>query len=81
MNHVQLHALLSETLIRLKAGKIHPLEAKQIFNGSGKLIQNCRNELIAAHMGVPMEIPLLGVSKKESKKLDKQQGGKFIELK
>lgn len=69
MNHIDLHNLLSDTLTKLKKGTIDPQLAKQIFNGSGKLIQNCRNELIAAHMGIPIEIPLLQISKKESSKL------------
>ena len=69
MNHIQLHKLLSETLIGLKKGTIDPSLAKQIFNGGGKIIANCRNELIAAHMGIEIEIPLLEISKKESAKL------------
>lgn len=69
MNHIQLHSLLSETLAGLKAGTIDQSLAKQIFNGSGKLIQNCRNELIAAHLGIEIEIPLLEIKKAESKKL------------
>lgn len=79
MNHIQLHNLLSETLTQLKKGTIDPQLAKQIFNGSGKLIQNCRNELIAAHMGIAIEVPLLEISKKESVKLS-TGSSKFIPL-
>lgn len=79
MNHIQLHKLLSATLTGLKSGTIEPQFAKQIFNGSGKLIQNCRNEMIAAHMGIAIEIPLLGISKKESLKLE-TGATKFIPL-
>ena len=62
----------------LKQGKIEPQMAKTIFNGAGKIIQNARNEIIAANMGVPIEIPLLEISKKESKKLN--TGTKFISI-
>lgn len=78
MNHIQLHRLLSETLLELKKGKIEPQMAKTIFNGAGKIIQNARNEIIAANMGVPIEIPLLGISKRESVKLN--TGTKFISV-
>lgn len=66
MNHIELHNELSDTLTKLKSGDINPKLAKEIFNGAGKLIANCRNEIVLASMGVPIDIPLMGISKKES---------------
>lgn len=69
MNHVQLHNELCQVFKKLKAGRIETKKAKELFNGAGKIIQNCRNEIVVAGMGVPIEIPLMGISKEDSKKL------------
>lgn len=69
MNHVELHNELCVIFKKLKAGRIETKKAKELFNGAGKIIQNCRNEIVVAGMGVPIEIPLLGISKEDSRKL------------
>ena len=74
MNHIQLHNELSDTLLKLKSGEIEPKLAKEIFNGAGKLIANCRTELVAASFGIPMEIPLLEISKDDSRRLQTDNG-------
>lgn len=69
MNHIELHKELSDTFKKLKSGKVDPKLAKEIFNGAGKIIANCKKELIAANLGIEIEIPLLEITKEESKKL------------
>lgn len=70
MDHKQLHAVMSEDLMKLRAGKITPKEAKEIFNGCGKIILNCRNELVAMGMGFDMDVPLLGIKAIESERVN-----------
>lgn len=70
MNHVQLHNELSDTFKKLKSGKIELKLAKEIFNGAGKPIQNCKNEIIVASFGIPVEIPLMEINKEQSKQLE-----------
>lgn len=69
MNHVELHNDLSRTFKRLVAGQMKPQLAKEVFNGAGKIINNCRNELHAISMGVELEVPLLEIKRSESKKM------------
>ena len=66
MNHIELHNQMSEVLQDLLEGKAKPQFAREYFNGAGKLIANCKNELIAVSMGAKIEIPLLGISTNES---------------
>lgn len=61
MNHIQLHEKLSEMLLDLQEGRTQPNLAREYFNGAGKLIANCKNELIASSMGASVDIPLLGL--------------------
>lgn len=63
MNHVQLHDLLSKTLIALESRKMKPADAKEIFNGAGKLIANCKNEIVISQMGYSLDIPLMDIKK------------------
>lgn len=65
MNHKELHKILSEDLKALRDGSLEPKKAREIFNGAGKIINNCRNELLAISMGINIDIPLLEITKKE----------------
>lgn len=69
MNHIQLHDQMSTVLQNLLDGKAKPQFAREYFNGAGKLIANCKNELIAVNMGAKIDIPLLGISADESGRL------------
>lgn len=69
MDHVQLHNEVSEILDRLKSGEVKPQFAREYFNGAGKLIANCKNELIAVNMGAKIDIPLLNLTAEESGRL------------
>lgn len=69
MNHVQLHDQMSTVLQDLLEGKTNPKFAREYFNGAGKLIANCKNELIAVNMGAKISIPLLEISADESGQL------------
>lgn len=69
MNHVELHNNLSSVLNDLLEGKAKPQFAREYFNGAGKLIANCKNELIAVSMGAKIDVPLLGISADESGQL------------
>lgn len=70
MDHVQLHNDLSDAFKRLKSGQLKPQLAKEIFNGAGKIINLAKTELTAIQLGVDTEVPLLGISKSDSKKLN-----------
>lgn len=65
MNHIQLHEALSEDFKNLRSGKLKPQQAREIFNGAGKLIANCKNELVSIHMGFSVDVPLLGIKKED----------------
>lgn len=69
MNHVQLHNQMSTVLQDLLDGKTKPQFAREYFNGAGKLIANCKNELIAVSMGAKIDVPLLEISADDSGKL------------
>lgn len=69
MNHVQLHDQMSTVLQDLLDGKTKPQFAREYFNGAGKLIANCKNELIAVNMGAKIDIPLLNITADESGRL------------
>ena len=69
MNHVELHNQLSNVLNDLLEGKAKPQFAREYFNGAGKLIANCKNELIAVSMGAKIDVPLLDISADETGKL------------
>lgn len=69
MNHIELHNQMSDVLKDLLDGKAKPQFAREYFNGAGKLIANCKNELIAVNMGAKIDIPLLGISADESGRL------------
>jgi len=68
MRDTELHSLMSDTLRRLKNGTIDPKKAKGIFHGASQLIGNCRNELTAIKLGIPCDVPLLGISQLQVKK-------------
>lgn len=69
MNHVELHEKMSKTFIKLTTGEMKPQLAKEIFNGAGKIINNCRNELTAISMGIPLDVPLLEIKQVDCEKL------------
>lgn len=72
LNHEKLHDLMSDTLIKLKNGKIDVSTAREIFKGSNTIIQNCRNEIVMNQMGIGTSIPLMGMKALEaSKKIKK----------
>lgn len=57
-------------------GTLHTYQDKRILeelkkqkHGAGKIINNCRNELIAANMGIEIEIPLLEITREQSKQI------------
>lgn len=68
MNHAQLHQEMSNIFTELRAKKISPKDAKELFNGAGKIISNCKNELQAMQMGFKMDVPLLGIVRGTIKK-------------
>lgn len=79
MNHIELHDQMSDILKDLVDGKAKPQFAREYFNGAGKLIANCKNELIAVNMGAKIDIPLLQITADESGKLIPLNGlGKMI---
>jgi hypothetical protein len=61
MNHIELHEKLSKTLDELESGKIKPQNAKEYFNGCGKMINLCKTELEAIQMGADIAVPLLEI--------------------
>lgn len=63
MNHIELHNKMSDVLQDLLDGKVKPQFAREYFNGCGKLINNCKNELVATSMGMKVDIPLLEIDK------------------
>lgn len=65
MNHKELHEIMSEDLKLLREGKIKPQVARERFNGAGKIIANCKNQLAAIHMGFSLDVPLLEIKKIE----------------
>lgn len=65
MNHVDLHNELSEIFKQLRSGKIKPKDANVLFNGAGKVLANCKNELFAIGMGAKIDVPLLGIKAKD----------------
>lgn len=78
MNHIELHHDLSDVFKRLKTGQLKPQLAKEIFNGAGKLINNCRNEIVGVQMGFDLEIPLLDIKKDECIRVRKGLNGEKI---
>lgn len=60
---------MSDIFKRMKTGQLKPQLGKELFNGAGKIINNCRNELAAIQMGFEVEVPLLEIKKGESKNL------------
>lgn len=71
MDHKELHKCLSEDFKALRAGKLSPQKAREIFNGAGKIINNCKNELAAISMGISVDVPLLGVKQLQIDKIKK----------
>lgn len=69
MDHVELHNKMSKMLNDLQEGNVKPQFAREYFNGAGKLIANCKNELIAINMGAKIDVPLLNLSADDSGKL------------
>jgi len=69
MNHKELHDQMSSILQDLVEGKAKSQFAREYFNGAGKLINNCKNELIAISMGAKIDVPLLEISADESGQL------------
>lgn len=69
MNHIELHNQLSKVLSDLQGGDVKPQFAREYFNGAGKLIANCKNELIAVNMGARIDVPLLDITADESGRL------------
>lgn len=70
MNHVELHNELSSIFRRFtnrENDKIGMKNDEQAVNTAGKLINNCRNELASIYKGMPVEVPLLGISLEEAK--------------
>lgn len=65
MNHKQLHDALCKDFEALRQGKIKPQMAREVFNGAGKIIANCKNELVAISMGIAVDIPLFDIKKEE----------------
>lgn len=61
MNHVELHNKMSDVLDRLYKGQMKKEFAKEFFNGAGKLISNCKNELDGIQKGYQLDVPLLGI--------------------
>jgi len=78
MNHVEAHNKMSTMLEKLEKGQVKPQFAKEIFNGYGKLLANCKNELSAINMGFPMDVPLLGIKQEEAEQLVKENSGKAL---
>lgn len=72
MNHKELHDNLSTILTELVAGNVKPQFAREYFNGAGKLIANCKNELIAVSMGASVDIPLLDIKAEETEHFNKR---------
>lgn len=72
MDHKELHNFLSQDFKDLRSGKLSPQKAREIFNGAGKIINNCKNELQAIAMGLNCDVPLLGIKQVEVKKNRKQ---------
>lgn len=72
MDHINLHNQMSKLLSELQEGTVDTKLAREYFNGAGKLIANCKNELIAASMGAELEIPLLGISSKDMRPSKRQ---------
>lgn len=59
MNAKELHEKMWDMLSQLEEGKVKPQFAKEYFNGCGKLINNCKNQLQAISMGCPVDVDLL----------------------
>ena len=72
MNHKELHKMLSEDFKNLRSGKLSPQKAREIFNGAGKIINNCKNELQAIAMGLNVDVPLLGIKQAQVEKNRKE---------
>jgi hypothetical protein len=74
MNHVEAHNKLSTMIDKLEKGIVKPQFAKEVFNGYGKLLANCKNELNAINLGFPVDVPLLGIKSVDVKEI----GGKGV---
>lgn len=80
MNHVEAHNKMSTMLDKLERGQVKPQFAKEIFNGYGKLLANCKNELHAINMGFAMDVPLLGIKQADAEQVVKENSGKVLKL-
>lgn len=69
MNHIELHNQMSAMLKKLQNGQVKPQLAKEFFNGCGKILNNCSNELIAISMGAKVDIPLFEIKADDTVKL------------
>lgn len=78
MNHVELHNALSKDFEALRKGELNPKLAREIFNGAGKIISNCKNELIAMNMGIPIDCPLLEIKKEDCANLLNKESSKEL---
>lgn len=61
MNHVELDQELSNVIKDLRAGTIKKDIAREIVNACGKKVANCRNEITFIQMGIPVDVPLMGL--------------------
>jgi hypothetical protein len=48
-------------LEKMEEDSVKPQYAKEYFNGCGKIINHCKNQLQAISMGVPVDVDLLEI--------------------
>jgi hypothetical protein len=66
MTHVQLHHELSEAFNDLKDGKMKDKRAHELSNMAGKLIKLDELALKSIALGIPRDVPLLGIKQIEA---------------
>lgn len=57
----ELHRKMWDMLSKMENKEVKPQFAKEYFNGCGKIINHCKNQLQAISMGCPVDVDLLEI--------------------
>lgn len=78
MTHVELHNELAQAFKELTAGTMKDKRAHELSNMAGKLIKVDELALKSIALGIPRDVPMLGIKQIEAEK-SLSTSGKLIE--
>lgn len=68
MTHVELHKQLEDAFKQLTSGEMKDKRAHELSNMAGKLIKLDELALKSIALGIPRDVPLLGIKQVEAEK-------------